>query len=204
MTLAAETEPGKIGQAMARGIAQAMLADLCFLITLGEDKGLAISCGYDLIREENLGGTTIDREAIPLLANAIQRGRPLRLPASSTSSDLKGLGQILSLSNPGNLLSVPVTSPERGPLGSILILSPYSNRLWSAEDQTFLSNVSTLFIPILERGQRIAALEIERDQSVQEAHNVMEQAAEAKKKYEQMADRTGRPARKNFPVAITG
>jgi signal transduction histidine kinase len=187
MTLAAETDPGKIGQAMARGIAQAMLADLCFLITLGEDKSLSISCGYDLIREENLGGSTIDRESIPLLANAIQRGRPLRLPASSTSSDLKGLGQILSLSNPGNLLSVPVSSRERGPLGSILILSPYSNRLWSAEDQTFLSNVTTLFIPILERGQRISALEMERDQSVQEAHTVVEQATEAKNKYEQMA-----------------
>ena len=187
MTLAAETDPGKIGQAMARGIAQAMLADLCFLITIGEEKSLAISCGYDLIREENLGGTAIDKESIPLLANAIQRGRPLRLPASSTSSDLKGLGQILSLSNPGNLLSVPVSTPERGPLGSILILSPYSNRLWSAEDQTFLSNVTTLFIPILERGQRISALEMQRDQSVQEAHSVMDQATEAKKKYEQMA-----------------
>jgi signal transduction histidine kinase len=187
MTLAAETDPGKIGQAMARGIAQAMLADLCFLITIGEEKSLAISCGYDLIREENLGGTTIDKESIPLLANAILRGRPLRLPASSTSSDLKGLGQILSLSNPGNLLSVPVSTPERGPLGSILILSPYSNRLWSAEDQTFLSNVTTLFIPILERGQRISALEIQRDQTVEEAHSVMDQATEAKKKYEQMA-----------------
>jgi signal transduction histidine kinase len=187
MTLAAETEPGKIGQAMARGIAQAMLADLCFLIALGEDKGLAISCGYDLIREENLGGANVNRDTIPLLANAIQRGRPLRLPASSTSSDLKGLGQILSLSNPGNLLSVPITSPERGPLGSILILSPYSNRLWSAEDQTFLSNVSTLFIPILERGQRIAALETERDNYIQETRTVMEQAAETKSKYEQMA-----------------
>jgi signal transduction histidine kinase len=185
MTLAAETEPAKIGQAMARAIAQAMLADLCYLITLGEDKNLAISCGYDLIREENLKGTTVNPDAIPLLANAIQRGRPLRLPASSTSRDLKGLGQMLGLSNPGNLLSIPTSTPERGPLGSILILSPYSNRLWSAEDQTFLSNVSTLFIPILERDQRMSALEKERDQSLQAAHIEREQAADAKNKYEQ-------------------
>jgi signal transduction histidine kinase len=188
MSLAAETDSSKIGQALARGIAQAMLADLCFLITLGEDKSLAITCGYDLIREENLGGTTINRESIPLLSNAIQRGRPLRLPASSTSSDLKGLGQILSLSNPGNLLSVPITTSKREPLGSILILSPYSNRLWSAEDQTYLTNVSSLFIPILERSQRTANLESERDRSVKEARDVTEQAAEAKKKYEQMAN----------------
>jgi signal transduction histidine kinase len=186
MSLAAEPDPGKIGQIMTRGIAQAMLADLCFLITLGEDKSLSITCGYDLIREENLGGTAVDKESIPLLANAIQRGRPLRLPASSTSSDLKGLGQILNLSNPGNLLNVPIGSHERGPVGSILILSPYSNRLWSAEDQTFLSNVAPHFIPILERGQRAAALEFEHEQAMKEARSNAEQALETRAKYEQM------------------
>jgi signal transduction histidine kinase len=187
MSLAAETDSGKIGQVLARGIAQAMLADLCFLITQREDKTLSIACGYDLIREENLGGTAINRESIPLLANAIQRGRALRLPASSTSSDLKGLGQILSLSNPGNLLNVPIASPKSGPLGSILILSPYSNRLWSAEDQTYLSNVSSLFVNILERGQRTSALEVERDRAIKESQGVVERATEAKNKYEQMA-----------------
>jgi signal transduction histidine kinase len=187
MSLASETDSSKIGQTMTRGIAQAMLADLCFLLTMGEDKSLSISCGYDLIREENLGGTSIDRNSIPLLANAIQRGRPLRLPASSTSSDLKGLGQILNLSNPGNLLSVPIGSHERGPVGSILILSPYSNRLWSAEDQTFLSNVAPLFIPILERGQRAAAMEVEHDRAMTEARNNAEQALETRTKYEKMA-----------------
>ena len=187
ISLAAENDSTKIGQAMTRGIAQAMLADLCFLITLADDKSMVIACGYDLIREENLGGTNIDRDSIPLLANAIQRGRPLRLPASSTSSDLKGLGEILSLTNPGHLLSVPIASRERGPLGGILILSPYSNRLWSAEDQTYLSNVSTLFLPILERGQHTAALQTERDQSIQEAHKASEEAVEAKKRQEQIA-----------------
>jgi signal transduction histidine kinase len=186
MSLAAETDSGKVGQALARGIAHSMSADLCFLVNQGEGKSLAISSGYDLIHEKNLGGTTIGRDSAPLLANAIQRGRPLRLPASSTSMDLKSLGQALGLDNPGNLLCVPVTSPKRGSLGSILILSPYSNRLWNAEDQIYLSNVSSLFIPILERNQRAAALEIERERSIKEAHNAMERAAEAKKKYEQM------------------
>jgi signal transduction histidine kinase len=186
MSLAAETDPGKIGQTLTRGIAQAMLADLCFLITRGKDKSLAIICGYSLIREENIAGMRIDQDSVPLLANAIQHGRPLRLPASSTSSDLKSLGQILGLGNPGNLLNVPVSSTERGVLGSILILSPYSNRLWRAEDQSFLSNVSSLFIPILERGQRVAAMQGEHDKSVKQANIAVEQAAEARKKFEQM------------------
>ncbi len=187
MLLAAETDSSKISQALVRGIAQAMSADMCFLISQGKDKSLAITSGYDLIHEKDLGGTTMDRGSIPLLANAIQRGRPLRLPVSNTSSDLKNLGQALGLGNPGNLLSIPVNSPKRESLGSVLLLSPYSNRLWSAEDQIYLSNASTLFIPILERSQRAAAQEIERDRSLKEAHNVMERAAEAKKKYEQMA-----------------
>jgi signal transduction histidine kinase len=186
MNLAAETDATRIGQALTRSIAQAMLADLCFLITINDDKNLVISFGYDLIREENLGGTTITKDSIPLLANAIQRGRPLRLPASSTSADLKGLGQILGLTTPGHLLNVPITSRELGPIGGIMILSPYSNRLWSAEDQTYLSNVAPLFVPILGRSQQAASLQREHDLAVEAARSAAEQAGEAKKKYEQI------------------
>ena len=185
MTLAAEINADKVGRAMTRGIAQAMFADLCFLVTNGDDKSLTITCGYDLIREENLEGSTINKEIIPLLANAIQRGRPLRLPSSSTSSDLKGLGEILGLSNPGNLLSVPIASKESGNLGGILILSPYSNRLWNAEDQAYLSHVSSLFIPILERSQRASLLEGERDKALKEAQEARDQAEQAVKKSEE-------------------
>jgi signal transduction histidine kinase len=180
--LAAEASSEKICQHLTRGIAQAMLADLCFLLTIDIDKNLMITCGYDLIREESLGGTAVDKDAIPLLANAVLRGRPLRLPASSTSSDLKGLGKMLGLTSAGHLLSVPVVSPERGPLGGMLILSPYSNRLWTAEDQTYLSSVSSLMLPVLERGERMAALEMERDSARLEAQAAQQEAAEIKRK----------------------
>jgi|GEM_PF-153818 len=187
MTLAAEVNSTKIGFALTRAIAQAILADLCFLVTLTEDKSLYIACGYDLIREENLDGAPIQKDAIPLLANAIQRGRPLRLPASSTSSDLKALGQMLNLSNPGNLLSVPINTPEGVPLGGILILSPYSNRLWSAEDQDYLTTVSPLYIPILDRVQRASDMESERDQALQQAQSSKEQVEQVGSKYDQAA-----------------
>jgi signal transduction histidine kinase len=187
MSLAAEVNPEKIGLSLTRGIAQAMLADLCFLVTLTEDNSLYITCGYDLIREENLEGAPIQKDAIPLLANAIVRGRPLRLPASSTSSDLKALGQMLNLSDPGHLLSVPIIATGDVPLGGILILSPYSNRLWSAEDQDYLTNVSTLFIPILERGQRASLLQTERDQARQDASIAHNQVEETQKNFEQVS-----------------
>ncbi len=185
ISLAAEVDPSRLGYTITRGIAQAMLADLCFLITLTDDKNLTIACGYDLIREENLEGTAVDKDTIPLVANAVQHGRPLRLPASSTSADLKALGQLLGLTDPGHLLSVPILAPGRGPSGSILILSPYSNRSWSAEDQNFLANVSAMLLSILERGQRLANLELELEKTRQDVQSAREFAAETHTKYEE-------------------
>ncbi len=166
LTLAAETDPHKINEAITRGIAQTLLADLCFLISLPEDKNqLIIASGYDLIREENLEGASMNKSSIPMLTNAMQRGRPLRLPASSTSADIKGLGELLGLSSPGHMMSVPITTPEKETLGGILVLSPYSERAWRAEDQAFLSNISTSLVPIIQRSHRISVIERKQEQA---------------------------------------
>lgn len=178
LALASEIDSTKINQFIARSVAQAMLADLCFLIYVGEDKStLFIATGYDLIREENLDGGQVNKESVPMLANAVLRGRPLRLPASTTSSDLKGLSDLLGLPNPGNLLNVPI-SGEKGIFGSILLLSPYSNRVWNADDQSFLTTIASSFFPIVERGRRIAEVEQDRNRA---QHSVEEaQAQEAR------------------------
>ncbi|MBA4379392.1 MAG: hypothetical protein C0393_01665 [Anaerolinea sp.] len=186
LKVATEVNPNHLGHAITRSVAQALLADLCFLIALADDKSMVITHGFDLIREENLGGTTIHKEAVPQLASAIQRGRPLRLPASSTSPDIKILGQMLGLSNPGHLMSVPILSSNNKPIGAILLLSPYSNRQWKAEDQTFLFNVSTSFAPIIERGKRMSAMEHEYDKIQQTIQAAQEEAAGARKKYEEL------------------
>jgi signal transduction histidine kinase len=165
LALASETDANKINQFIARSVAQAMLADLCFLIYVGDDNStLFIATGYDLIREENLEGGQINKDSIPMLANAVLRGRPLRLPASTTSSDLKGLSDLLGLPNPGNLLNVPVSS-DKGIFGSILLLSPYSSRVWNADDQTFLTTIASSFYPIVDRGRRIAEVEQDRNRA---------------------------------------
>ena len=165
LSLAAEVDMTKINQQISRSVAQAMLSDLCFVIYIGEDKNsLQIASGYDLIREESLDGGMMSKDAVPALANAVLRGRSLRLPASTTSTDLKGLGDMLGLANPGNMLVVPINS-DKGSVGSLMLLSPYSNRLWNADDQTFVTNIATSFVPIIERGQRTSRLEQERDQA---------------------------------------
>jgi len=164
LAVAAENNSTKMSQAITRAIAQTMLADLCFMIYLTDNNNqMVIAGGYDLIREDSLEGGSLSKNAIPMLANSIQRGRPLRLPASSTSADIKGLGDILGLTNPGHLLYVPILTPEKETLGGILLLSPYSDRTWSAEDQAFLANIASSLVPIIQRNQKINKLEAQSD-----------------------------------------
>jgi signal transduction histidine kinase len=173
LALAAESNPIKVSQSLTRAIAQTMLADLCFLVYLTDNKTqLTTAGGYDLIREDNVEGGNFNKTNLPMLTSALQRGRALRLPASSTSADIKGLGEVLGLASPGHLLSVPIVTSEKEVLGGLMLLSPYSNRLWTAEDQAFLGNIANSLVPIIQRSQKISRLE----QQSEQARQALEQA----------------------------
>ncbi|HKI54856.1 MAG TPA: ATP-binding protein [Anaerolineales bacterium] len=179
LALAAESSVDKVSEAITRAIAQTMLADLAFLIYLTDNNNqMQIASGYDLIREENLEGGSMNKSLIPMLTNSIQRGRPLRLPSSSTSADIKGLSDLLGLTAPGHLMSVPIVTAEKEAIGGVLVLSPYSNRLWSAEDQAFLANIATSLVPIIQRGQKMNALEHKSEQTKQELEVAQARIAE--------------------------
>ena len=187
LALAAESTAPKVSQAITRAIAQAMLSDLCFLMYLTDNKNqMIIASGYDLIREENLEGGSLDKNAIPMLANSIQRGRPLRMPASSTSADIKGLSELLGLQNPGNLLAVPIVTAEKDSIGGIILLSPYSNRLWSAEDQAFLVNIAGSLVPIIQRSQKMSKLEQTSEQAKQALDAAQSRIAELEKQSDEL------------------
>ncbi len=187
LALAGESQTDKLSQAITRAIAQTMLADLCFLIYLTDNNNqLQIASGYDLIREENLEGGSLSKSIIPMLTNALQRGRPLRLPSSSTSADIKGLSDMLGLNNPGHIMSVPIVTPEKDPLGGVLLLSPYSNRVWSAEDQAFLTNIAISLVPIIQRGQRMTTLELKGEQTRQALDVAQEQFKDLQRRNDEL------------------
>jgi signal transduction histidine kinase len=183
LALAAETRADKLSQSITRAIAQTLLADLAFLIYLTDNNHqLQIVSGYDLIREETVEGGSINKNMIPMLTNSIQRGRPLRLPSSSTSADIKGLGAMLGLNTPGHIMSVPIITPDKDVIGGLLVLSPYSNRLWSAEDQAFLSNIAASLVPVIQRGQKISALEHKAERIAQDLEAAQARIAELEKR----------------------
>jgi len=191
LALAAESNPAKVSQAISRAIAQTMLSDLCFMIHLTDDNNqMVITGGYDLIREDNLEGGSLNKSSTPMLANSLQRGRPLRMPASSTSADIKGLGDILGLTNPGHLLSVPILAPENETLGGLLLLSPYSDRTWTMEDQTFLSNIAASLVPIIIRSREANELELQSNQIHAQVTELENQVQELTKQLEQVHTET--------------
>ena len=190
LDLAAESNTPKMNQAATRAIAQTMLADLCFLIYLTDNKNqLQIASGYDLIREEALEGGSLDKTSVPMLASAIQRGRPLRLPASSTSTDIKALGDVLGLGNPGNLISVPMLTKEKESIGAIILLSPYSNRLWSVDDQAFLGNIAASVVAIVQRGQKVPSLQKKEPVSQNTLDETLAELSQLRSQNEQLSHR---------------
>ncbi|NPA93390.1 MAG: hypothetical protein GXO56_06900 [Chloroflexi bacterium] len=125
---------------IAEAVARAFKADLCLVLAPPSHGKLGIACAYDLIRESALPGTTLPSERVPVLTAALERRRPLRLPASSTSSDLKALAQALSVSRTGPLLATPLDPGEDEPIaGGLVLLSAYAQRSWSEQEQQRLT-----------------------------------------------------------------
>ena len=153
LALVAESSSAKANQVIARAVCCTMLSDLCFILCLtGNEDELEIASGYDLIREDYLQGTRLKSALVPRLAGSIQRGRPLQLPATGASGEIRGLGDLFGLKDPGSLLSAPVMTPENDVLGALVLLSPYSHREWNTDDQNLLVSIAGALSPMIERG----------------------------------------------------
>jgi signal transduction histidine kinase len=177
--LAHEMDPAKISPAMTRAVAQTMLADLCFLISPPTSSGeVVIHSGFDLIREEELPGAVIEQNKIQTLANAIQRGRPLRLLCEGTiPADLNAVSEAIGLEKPGNLLMIPLILSQKV-WGGLLLLSPYSSRAWTLDDQTYLGGSTETIIEVLQQAGRRTQQVSEISHLQEELHSVQLQLEE--------------------------
>jgi signal transduction histidine kinase len=147
-------------QTITEVVAKTMLADICLaVLPSNKDGQIAIQSGYDLIRQKNLSSTVIEASEIPMIHSAMERTLPLRLPASSTSRDLSSLGSKYNVGRAGHLLASFVKVKDQSPLLGIILLSPYSNRGWSSEDQTYLSNITDGLAQILQRSIQFKTLQ---------------------------------------------
>lgn len=147
-------DPEKIISGMAKAIAHTMLSDLCFVVSGPSYGHVVLQSGYDLIREEEMKGTMLEQTTVPALANALQRNKALRVTDTDTPpADIKALCSSLGLNESGSLMFIPLSTEEKS-RGGILLLSPYSNRQWNQDDQTYLSSEFEIIARILNRAQQ--------------------------------------------------
>ncbi len=155
LALATETSPHKFYQEVTRTIAQLMLADLCLLILPPDEGGhLTVPVGYNLIMDRSVSGFSLNSRQVPVLSSALRRNRGLRLPASSTSPDLLSLARPLDLTRTGHLLAATIAPKGQSPIMGVVLMSPYSGRGWTAEDQAYLTSLVESLASILQRMQQ--------------------------------------------------
>ncbi len=157
------SKPEQVLNGMAKAVAHTMLSDLCFILS-GQAVGhVVLQAGYDLIREEAIPGTILEHKQVPVLSNALQRGKPLSLSAeNSTQADFTALSAALGLREIGSLLFIPILFDDK-PQGGLLLLSPYSNRQWNADDQAYLKAGMETIARILNRAQQEPQAEIKAE-----------------------------------------
>jgi signal transduction histidine kinase len=152
--LAAEKSPSNIYVSIARAVAQTMRADLCFVIAYPAGNSTwTFQGGYDLVADEPLPGVTLNQEMIPVLANALQHGRTISISSDDPrpAADLISISQTFGLDKAGYVLAAPMISGGKVQ-GGIVLLSPYSNRTWSADDQALLVSICEPLMQVLQRG----------------------------------------------------
>lgn len=190
--LIVSTDPANINLAASKMIAQDWLADIClFLSPPGPHGKMEIMAGYDLIREHTMGRSIINSQSIPVIASALRRGRALRLPASSTSPDLAGLGKLLDIKTVGHILAAPVCDPKGDLIAGIVLLTPYSKRSWSVDDQLRLGEFALLLAQVLQQSDHSAKLIRDLNQSQSAWKSAQLEADRARKENEQLLSRLG-------------
>ena len=166
LSLATKSTPNDLYRAITLTVSRGLAADLCLLISPpNTKKHLTIHSGYNLPRQEHLGSATFHSSLAPVLAESLHQGRPLHLPADSDIPDLIGLGKVLALSLTGPLLAAPITAPGGSTNLSLVLLSPYTDRAWSASDQNYLADIAKSLSDVLRRAQEIRVLEEQLSQA---------------------------------------
>lgn len=192
LKLAMDTNPSDIHLAAVKMIAQEWLADICLLLSAPGPHGkMEILSGYDLIREQTLGKSIINSQSIPVIASALRRGRALRLPASSTSPDLAGLGKVLDVKMVGHILAAPVCDPNGELIAGLVLLTPYSRRSWSPDDQLRLTDFVLPLAQVLQHSDYSAKLLRDLEQSQAALKTAQLETEKTRKENEQLLTRFG-------------
>ncbi|HEX9030154.1 MAG TPA: hypothetical protein VF823_13330, partial [Anaerolineales bacterium] len=194
LATASQTSPETMYGGIARLLSQALSAKACLIASpVDERDQLNIQSGYNRLTGAEITGRVVEGPLASTICNALRRGRPLRLPASSTLDGLPGLDKELGSDPIGPLLAAPFgpagkKSSKEAAYGAILF-SPGGNEAWSADDQTLLARWIEAFNPVLDHSQKRLNLETDLANSMKELDTLRQQVEQANREKGSLAAR---------------
>lgn len=155
LSLAWEDNPQAAMLQLVKSIGQALLADVCLFTTHPNQNGqLTILTGFDFSNQVEIKEIRLDRQRIPLIADALNRTRNLRLPEDyNDTPDIASLCRVIRHSGTAPLLVHPVSKANAWQIGGILLMTHKSRRMWTAEDSTYVDGLVEALIRIIEHNQ---------------------------------------------------
>ena len=175
------TNAHEICQLFTRFTAHALLSDLCLLLTPPDNNGqVHLVCGYDLIVQETLEGTSFDFSYIPRYKKIMKTARPIHV-MDQGAEKMHDFANLLQVDEIGNLLAYPVLNTDREVIAVVVLISPYSKRIWNADDQEYLKNAITPITQLIQR----ATTPIKDEKSIQSLTEELELSETGKQEIEE-------------------
>ena len=157
LSLAAENRAEKIPAAISRAVSNILHAEISFLISIPDDDGnITIFEGFNLALEETVPGKIIPSNKKQLISEKLKISQPYwnNDPEDVSVFFSNNSGKVKS-----TVLMCPVITTQREPIGGIMLLSPFSHRVWYNQDLIQLTAVVDTIAHILQRVDYIATLE---------------------------------------------
>ncbi len=191
--LAEEDDEDQQCRSIVQLVARAMNAEVCLLVSEPDPQGmLMVRCGYDLIREEFLAVGGLESKYVPVTASSMRRTQSLRLAAESTSPDLLGLAQALGIERSGHLLVAPIAPPDGQALAGLILLTCYTNRPWTSDDQAAIDDIAGALVHLLQHKQKASDLQTELARTRQIVQESQVQVQQARSERDQLLAQIGR------------
>lgn len=136
-------QPEEVASLAARSIAMAIGADFSLLLT-AQDRAedFEISAVYDSLKKRALTIGGSKPRKLPQIAALLQRRLVVNLGLEAEAPDLRRLRELFDINTTGPMLIAPLLA-EKTLLGGVVVLSPYTHKVWGTEHEEALAEIAT-------------------------------------------------------------
>jgi len=188
-SLSATASLEELAQLMLLAVAHTFRADLSLLLTPPDPSGIAsIAGGYDLIREKFLPGASLPLSEVPDVASALYQGQSALLFPDPHRAQIRYLAVSVGVDHVGPAFVAPFISEEGSLLAAVVLISAYSERGWSPDDQQLMEALAAPLAAAIHSAEKTARLDLEIEQQKAQLENARQEQQSAYVTAEQVTE----------------